>query len=62
MDYSYREMVIEVRVVQLHVCRHWRIGSTDDEKVAVIIDTEIQRTICFPHIECRAVLGYIYDV
>jgi len=47
------ETDIKLSVVQLRVCRRWRIGSVGDGKVAVIIDTEIQRTTCFSHIECR---------
>ena len=54
MDYSYMETVIEVRVVPLRVCRDWRIRSFGDGKGAVIIETEIQGTACFSHIERRS--------
>ena len=48
------ETVIEVRIVPLRVYRDWRIRSFGDGKVAVIIDTVIEGTACFSHIECRA--------
>jgi len=56
MDLSYTETVILVSVVQLCMCKYWRIytyASIDDGKVAVIIDPKIQGATCFSHIECQ---------
>jgi len=51
MNYSY-ELCHTVSVVQSRVCKHWRIESVGDAKVAVIIDMEVQRAACFLQIEC----------